>query len=1499
MNYHFVFLFLVSFIFCINSQKAIPLNYYKNDLNGHYYQVVNQTLNPILATEYCSKQTYNNKKGYIATFTSEEEWNWAWSNGINMPGSWISGSDVPKTGVWHWSIGAPEELQPWYNLYFDKCYTFCLFGSVEPNLIEGEHWIHTSGSLTFPYLNNNGINAVINNVVCEYGGLEEPFVPSSPTSGSTIIVSNLGGYDIPTLSITFTGRDGTTSNFQAINIEQINSTHAYATIGTGQGKYYVMVSDGKGKKLEQNQLWHYELPYVGGVFPAFNKGGIATITGANFGIDASKISLTLGYASPVACENVKIIQENEAFTCTLAADLTDKFLPITILVSGSKFVSYKAAVYYPSNNLYYSGFVSSSTFITSMNNYSSSLRIDGQIGTIGVFDSKELFDFMNKVLPVPSTNTPWLLWQNARYDPATKGWFYLAGPKKDLPLTLYYTNVVGDQNTWSANSRFIINMNDLSIQAFSGSASTFTQFGGYAPTFPEVITHMVSPAGGKVDLKIDNYGTVFSTIKVLYRGLELPFERDYINGELDVIVPAGFGGPDEINVIVDNLQTPAKTQFIEYSGPEITNINRVPTTGGKVTIDGKYFSNTLDNTILNFGGVACSNLAYSEQYSQLTCDLVPGSGSLTVSLTIAAKSTAYNYQYQNPTVSSANNIPNVGSLVTVTGTNFGSNKDDISISIGSYTCSNVVIVTDHQKITCSAPVGTPGTYGLVVTVKGLPSTAFSVYYFASGLSTVQNGVDLDINGQDLPNASELAIKIGQVDISSNCVGSGSKLVCTNLPLQLTSGSLAITKGSDIYPPISVVLNPYITSISNDLLDTLEDSVITINGRYFETTTNQIQNTIQILNENGIAFASNKVNRVSSEVIALTINGGYGKDHELLVQVDTRKSNTLGYSFYPPELSTVEQIGAKIIVTGNNFTTDSEVTTLTFNSEKQELVSIKTNEIIFNLDGLSKNGQVYVEVGNQKSNTLQLDIRPSLSSVSPNIIPMNGPTVITIVGNYLNSKDANGQDISIEFFYQLTTEEDSPKEKLDNCQEISVDEESKLYTFTCDMVSGYGYYSISASSTSPDQTLETNTISNLSYESPIVGLSTSLYQNEGGNVTIGASNFNIKYTQVFIGGKECTNPIEVENKSKIQCYFSADVEISNKDDSLTIEVISAKLSGSNNGFVYSLLYDCLNNCSSNGDCDKKTGNCICHQGFIGKDCSNIQPNSSSSSMDSSSSENNLPPPFVDEDGTTIFPGTKINFTVSISHLRELDIENNHVKALKLSTIKWVERNSTGNHYYYKGTFENDPAIFELDIRYFETEQVIEFGGEKLTMPENSIKYQVSVSQWSFATKFNTLQTIYHSKTNKVSVFNCEEIVSTTEVGTNQFQINTGNGYLSAKFSSRMIIDDSKYSKTEISTLDQADPLYNDFTNVTSSKSNEYHVLTSMNSPFFQSKVILDPSFSSFFRIEEKTECGSSSKWKLAVIISLSVAGGTSVAVASFFVYKSKVMKKKALDSISMS
>jgi len=1880
-------LFVLLFLACILFKNVDSL-IAQFPLNGHYYERIDERVNGIEATNNCENKVHQGLKGYLATYTFEEEWVWSQANSIStIATAWISGSDAlsNKTGVWVYSSG-PEKGQPMYNLFFDKSYSFTIFQVLEPNLIPNEHWVHTSGNAASPYWNNIAYTSNISAYICEYGGLDDPFIPTITTSGGRVIITKLGGYNLATLTVTLTNRVTTSQTFQCTSVTAIDSTSASCLMPAGTGRYTVVLLD--SAKKTHTLLWQYELPFIQSVNPFFKTGEKITIAGNNFGTTASAISVVVGTSQTVVCGSVAILKAHEAIACTLPSDITEKLLPITVTVNSLKFSSFKAAIFSPTNKLYYSGFLTNANWATSTTNYSQTLRVDGQNGHLATFDNAALWTFLNNTLPVPYAGNQWNLWQGVRYDPATTKFYYLNGPKTGLEAPLQYTSITGAvQSTWTASTRFLINMYTGVLQGVAPTVArgTFTEFGGEPIKFTVNRTHGIDTSGGVANIQIDNYGTVFSVLSVLFRSATASFVRDYINSELDVTIPIGYDGPYEISVTVDGKSTAAKTQFIDYNAPDITSITKVSTRGGDVTITGTSFFNDITKNTLTFGATACTVPTLVTAHKVLKCTMPAGTGTRQTTVKVSSKtSDPYTFAYISPSVTSVSAASPAGQVVTIKGDNFGTDATKISVKAGLFSCTGIIITTAHTELTCTVPAG-QGSHAVTVTVDTLPSnsdisliynsptitavtqtadnlaitgtnfgtnlyqlklligtveitsfclstmtsvtctgipttaasgaiattgaysnpsynfyltpyvisvdptsvgtsggsvsikgkffeqtamgtpTTLSVLYngntysnngfqsstllvfsvpagtglaksisvktdtrtsnskiinynsptvtshsqtdetvnlvgtnfgndkskigitigslavdsativltshtqlsfkapltalngrltltvdaqifqysrftlkpvittipspkvigqlitiqgkylsnvdqnslstnikftfngqvtectfisvtsyecqvpagtgtkaiayvendsirsvdtiykyqaptvetithtifnvpqevlisgtnFAQkGLSvtigdkscdspiaiddtqiscqfssdatpgagnlyvtvTVDNQLDsqpifayasfsvskvaqvedhLEISGFNFGDVSKLDMKLGQVTLT-NCAGNNTFITCNPLSMDIISGNFDITNGPSPITPIKVLLKPYISTISPTLIDTIGED-ITITGRFFEKVSLGETNVVQVLKSaslESIAFT-----HVDNTTIIAKGTKGSGSSSVIQVLVKNRKSNIKSFGYNVPTLDTFVHTDTVLNVTGDNLGNQTTLS-IFYNNQEFTPVTVESTWFTFNIPELSSNGDVYIKVADQTSNKIRILLNPEIKSVAPSPYTTGGS--ISLSGRYWNTLDSSSTPVEFKFYYSLLQNKQDTSFKLLSCDPIS-----STYTVVCQQPSGYGNFSIKTIA----EGIESNQVV-LDYHQPVVISSTSLFYKTPGNITIHAQSIASPST-VFIQDVECTNALVIGTEH-IQCFYDASVEPNQNGDPLKVTVTSYGLSGSNDAYLYLQEKRCpgIPECSANGVCDTHTGVCKCYNTSITtSDCSNVDPS--------------VLPPITDENGETTLPtSNNFNFTISITHLREKDINDQTVKTIKVSTIHWVDRQKLGTYTnYYRGGFEYDSAILELKVTYFPQDDSIDFAGDRLSMPANSVKYEIKVSNFTFSSSFNYLQVIYNSKTEKTTTFECvthqTNITKLNVESLSWFQVVSGGNTLNAKFADRIIVD-SRIVKSNVRLLEDVDELYLDL------KADEktFNILTAMNSPYFKSNVVVDPNFSALLKTTSKTECKTTEKWKIPVIVVLSTAGGLSIATAAGIFYKKKFAQKKLEKSITM-
>ncbi|KYQ92437.1 contact site A protein [Tieghemostelium lacteum] len=135
--------------------------------------------------------------------------------------------------------------------------------------------------------------------------------------------------------------------------------------------------------------------------------------------------------------------------------------------------------------------------------------------------------------------------------------------------------------------------------------------------------------------------------------------------------------------------------------PVIDTVEPMPSIGesGIITISGVYIPNNfyLNGTWSNTLYLDCAKLKTNSKYK---CEVPPGTGYFTVGVTMDSLSDTYEYQFQNPVITSIE--PNITKLstasnVTITGDQFA--DVDLVVSIGGRNCENITVV-DITRIEC-------------------------------------------------------------------------------------------------------------------------------------------------------------------------------------------------------------------------------------------------------------------------------------------------------------------------------------------------------------------------------------------------------------------------------------------------------------------------------------------------------------------------------------------------------------------------------------------------------------------------------------------------------------------------------------------------------------------------------------------------------------------------------------------------------------------------------
>ncbi|KAN0003315.1 hypothetical protein ACTFIZ_009461 [Dictyostelium cf. discoideum] len=839
-----------------------------------------------------------------------------------------------------------------------------------------------------------------------------------------------------------------------------------------------------------------------------------------------------------------------------------------------------------------------------------------------------------------------------------------------------------------------------------------------------------------------------------------------------------------------------------------------------------------------------------------------------------------------PSTQQINDIPLEGGEITFIGKHFDTTMFDgspnnlvINYNGNNYTNYNLI---NNTYMTFNIPAGS-GTNNYLFISSNIDTTQqpFIVSYSLPEIviySIIQKDQGLIIKGSNFNDIALMTITLSTIDISSTCVGNSTDITCGPiLPAGVKSGELLIE--SPGYKSASSIfyLTPVVTSINPKSFDTQTSNTLTITGVYFESVDpiSQKTNNLQVFVDNTVLLSV----LVDLKTILITISPGVGSGHEVKVSLNqTRVSNIETFTYFPPTISNRVQSDNQFEVSGDYFGTNSQDNKVYYNNILIDSKLSSTGNIQFTLLDNFSNGELYIQVGNQKSNIVLTVLTPIITSISKKPY-VDGSSVITVSGRYFSNLNYQTQQPT-PMTFEFSLDNDPSISNVLSCNYInSISYSCKFTTF------GFGNANLVATKTDESTSLKSNTFS-ISYQEPKVIQSTSLFYQVPGLINITVESYSPNSLQVFVSNSECTNPIVLLNK-QIQCNYNADVPPNTDGKSLNITVISNQMVGINEVFYYNSRYECPNSCSNHGLCNFVNGQCQCSNGWQSNDCSQEK-------------QQPLPEPTTDDNGKTTLNGNdNINFTVSITYLREIDINDKTVKLLSLKDIQWNNRTQISKtDSYFNGTFENDSVQVELDVTFYKDEENIDFAGDTVLIPSNSMKYIIVISNWNFTSSTNNLQVIYNSQTTAYYDDGCDIIQSNSSSNVNEgskvsesvtwFQVVSGNSAMDAKFSRRMFVDE-KVRMASVSILDSTDQLY-----TLTNRSDTFNKLIAITTPYFKSNVKLDPSFSSLIQPSTSTSECEENKWKIPVIAVLcSVGGATIIGVSAAMIYKSYKNKKIVL------
>ncbi|KAH3760936.1 protein serine/threonine kinase [Pelomyxa schiedti] len=248
-------------------------------------------------------------------------------------------------------------------------------------------------------------------------------------------------------------------------------------------------------------------------------------------------------------------------------------------------------------------------------------------------------------------------------------------------------------------------------------------------TFPATQT-----LGEHIILKGINFGPggVIYSIYVFIDSDDIFFSGTLINQTAILVhIPAGTGIHHTLAITVKGQKS--NSILFDYQGPSIFSATATGTAGDEYTkITGLNFGPLSTQVHVTIGGEKCEDAQVTTPGSEISCLPPAGVGTnKTVRVTVPYDSpvsqtaSAIVFSYQAPIIDFANAGSCSGEL-NISGANFGSVINKISVSVGHRTCTDLKFVLPNSGLKCQLPSNSQPWDEVIVTVASQHSSAYGL-----------------------------------------------------------------------------------------------------------------------------------------------------------------------------------------------------------------------------------------------------------------------------------------------------------------------------------------------------------------------------------------------------------------------------------------------------------------------------------------------------------------------------------------------------------------------------------------------------------------------------------------------------------------------------------------------------------------------------------------------------------------------------------------------------
>jgi hypothetical protein len=560
--------------------------------------------------------------------------------------------------------------------------------------------------------------------------------------------------------------------------------------------------------------------------------------------------------------------------------------------------------------------------------------------------------------------------------------------------TVSFNGTIATPSSWSATSIVVPVPSGATtgnvVVTVGGQPSNAVIFTVVPPPSITSLSPSSAGVGASVTVAGANFGATQSTSMVSFNGtIASPSSWSATS----IVAPVPNGATTGNVTVTVAGQTSNSVSFTVVTPPSITSLSPASAgVGTSVTITGANFGPTQGTSTVAFNGTIASPSSWTA-----TSIVVPvPSGATTGNIVVtvggqASNGVAFTLLAQPSITSLSPNSGSGGTLVTITGSNFGATQGASAVSFNG----TIASPSSWSATSIAAPVPTGATTGNVtVTVGGQISNGVVFTVPAPRITSLTPtsgaaGVSVTIKGTSF-GASQGTSTVAFNGIVSTPTAWTNTSISAPVPSGATTGNIVVTVAAQASNGlIFTVPAPSISSLSPT--SGSPGTSVTIKGTNFGST-----QSASIVTFNGIQATPGSWSTTS--VVAPVPNGA--RTGPVVLTVAAQASNGVTFTVPAPSITSLTPssgaVGVSVTIKGANFGTAQGTSPVAFNGTVSTPTTWTNTSISAPVPVGASTGAVVVSVGGQASNGVSFTVAaPNITSLSP--ISGAVGTAVTITG----------------------------------------------------------------------------------------------------------------------------------------------------------------------------------------------------------------------------------------------------------------------------------------------------------------------------------------------------------------------------------------------------------------------------------------------------------------------------------------------------------------------